>query len=254
MADPVNTEVGLAEVGFFGFSAAAYSNEAPFLQNTGSGQIVLSDEYRDEIVAWIFDEKITASELRSRYPRQGAEFLATVNPDLFGPIIAAATSGGFFCDAPYITPNTDALCAAIVANSAKTFFDQINDYPFQWCHSPEDQTIPLGLTLLDLVSLGKPNVVPYVPALPFLQPFGGHELSGVMCHAAVPTFLQDNPDFLMTQNSTTTLATKGSKGSKGSKRKCRASKSKGRGKNGNGGGKSEKRRLRRIPQNTLIEY
>lgn len=190
-------------VGFWAFAAASYSNEAPFLSNTGTGQKVLSAEYTDpadpekNVIGWIFDEKIDGFELRTRYPKVGQEFLATINPALFAPIAASAQAGTLFCDPNFVTPDTAAICVAVHENSPVAVFDQINDYPLEWCHSPEDATIPFLLTQIFLLQLGKPNVVAYEPLYPFMAPTGNHLIGQILCSAAVPTFLNNNADFLM---------------------------------------------------------
>ena len=81
------------------------------------------------ISSWdgFFEEKVSASELRNElYPRERDAFLATVNPNLIPPIVAAAAAGGLnnWCSEGFITPDTDALCAAITSNSAKEAFHE----------------------------------------------------------------------------------------------------------------------------------
>lgn len=59
------------EVGFWAFAAAAYSNDAQFLVNEGTGQTLLSPEWvhpvddpSKDVLSWIFDEKVDAATLR----------------------------------------------------------------------------------------------------------------------------------------------------------------------------------------------
>ena len=199
--DPLHATIGFDTAGFWALAAAAYSNEAPFLTNTGTGQRLLSPAFTNpadpthDILEWIFEEKITALELKTRYPRVGHDFLETVNPALFAPIGTSARAGGAsFCDPAFLTAETNALCAALLENSPMTVLDQLNDFPIEWCHSPDDQTVPFFSTRVFLLAADKPNVVPYRATLPFMQPFGGHGMGQILCAAAVPTFLAANLD------------------------------------------------------------
>ena len=236
MASPPGAMLDASTAAFFAFAAASLSNEAPYLENTGTGQVVLSEEYLDIVLGWIFEEEVTALELRNLFPLERNAFLATVNPNLFGPIIdASAVPGAIWCDEAYITPNTDALCATITSNSATEAFDLINDYPLQWCHSPDDDVIPWILTFFGLAQLGKPNVTPYMPTLPFLEPQGSHGVGGAFCMATVPSYLQDNPEFLLPVEVEDSSSTKGRGGSK---KKCHGKGRKGGKKRGSKGSSS----------------
>uniref|UniRef100_A0A7S3L2L2 Uncharacterized protein n=1 Tax=Amphora coffeiformis TaxID=265554 RepID=A0A7S3L2L2_9STRA len=203
LRDPLHATIGFDTAGFWALVAAAYSNEAPFLQNTGTGQTLLSmaftnpDDPTHDILEWIFDEKITAVELKTRYPRVGHDFLATVNPALFAPIGTSTRAGASFCDPPFLTAETDVLCAALLQNSPVTVLDELNDFPIEWCHSPGDQTVPFFSTQAFLLAAHKPNVEPYKATLPFLRPFGGHGMGQILCSAAVPTFLMYHLDLLL---------------------------------------------------------
>ena len=155
-------------------------------------------------------------DVRVRYPKAGSAFLETVNPAIFAPIGTSArtalsqnnqnqsspfSSLLLFCDTPFVTSETIALCRALRDNSPTSILHLIRN-PLEWCHSPDDQTVPFLSTRLYLLDQSRnttsttvPTIQAYEPSLPFLQPRGGHGLGQILCSAAVPTYLARNPDF-----------------------------------------------------------
>lgn len=153
-----------------------------------------SNDTSQDVLGWIFDEKIDRAEASERFPKNATIVSSALNPAMFGPI-ASAGSTSTLCQSPHATAEITALCGALFLNEPSSVLDQVS-YPLQWCHSPEDATVPLVFSELFLVALGKPNIYQYDPVYDFLAPRGGHVQGGLMCAAGVPTYLARNDSIL----------------------------------------------------------
>lgn len=175
------------------YLGASYSNAVDFLGNTGTGETLLSaqvvDEMDPDILGWIFEEKVDSPTLVGRMSAyQGQDFL-----DLFPVEVQQGIAEASAAESPWCVPpdnQPQALCGALATNSPSSRM-QTNDEPYtlEWCHSPDDLTVPFLGTQLFLLLLGKPNVQPFVPPLDDLQPRGSHVLSHFICGSALPVFL-----------------------------------------------------------------
>ena len=198
-------DVGYAEVGFWAFAAAAYSNDAPYLDNAGTDQTMLSPAWihpendpSKDVLSWVFDEKVDATTLRARYPTAAADFLQSVNSEMFGPIVSAAQSGALMCYPPFVTPEIEHLCEAARRNSPVSAWDQVH-HPVQYCHSPDDDIVPRLMTdafLVGAITGAGGTAMEYQAPLDYLKPRGSHTFGQMFCNAAVPTFLSQTSAFL----------------------------------------------------------
>ena len=186
-----NATISALAAGLYSFVAAAYSNEAPFLENTGTGQTFLSSTVINttdpeiDLLGWLFEEKVSDEVYLERVPKLSSELLSFLNPNLFGPV-AAAGATAHFCQQQFVTSETQFLCEAFELNSPTAIINDIT-FPMEWCHSVEDDIVPYLLSVLTLPN--KPNIQQYQPPYPFLAPQGTHGEGFLFCVATINGFL-----------------------------------------------------------------
>ena len=187
------------------FLGASFSNEVDFLPNNGSGETMLSAKVVEamdpDILGWIFEEAVTSETLQTRmFAYQGQDFLDLFPTEVQQGIVAASAAEQPWCIPPYNQP--EALCTALLTNSPALYLQTSQEsFTLEWCHSPDDQTVPFLFTQVFLLLLGKSNVQPYVPPLDALQPRGAHFQSHFICASALSVYLSrtDGADLLMVE-------------------------------------------------------
>jgi hypothetical protein len=164
------------------FSAYAYSTENPFLTNTGTGQIMLADEYAQgnlstNALLW-FDPP---AQLGYGY----VAFMPDVVTDVWSQDVRAlydearlfgVTDG---CTG-YHSNTTDKICETILEGSLMGELASV-DFPTIYCHSPEDEMVTFANA--PEFPFSNPFVQEYtgVPGVNFLPPSGGHGMSKILC-------------------------------------------------------------------------
>ena len=171
------------------FQAGSYSNEVPFLRNTGTGQVVLSEAYRTgnetNVLSWLYEEKVDRFTLMSRFPKQVPELLQAIDAPVLQGIGTASAAGMPWCTGDFTDPPV--LCQTLLENSPISFLPGLAaaGVPMESCHSPDDEVIPIEMTQFFLA----PFADPYVPPVDILAPQGRHGLAHILCASAIPTFL-----------------------------------------------------------------
>jgi hypothetical protein len=170
----------------------AYSNEMPFLRNSGTNETLLSEEWRfsmdtaTDLLTWLYVDKLLLNELIPLLATDGETFLSSINPATF-PAIAAAGAVGSFCDPQFASTDVLVICQTLTENSAFTAVPSVA-HPIQRCHSPGDNIIPPFFSALFLPSAA-PNINTYTAAYDFMEPRGDHGTGFIFCNAALPTLL-----------------------------------------------------------------
>lgn len=170
----------------------AYSNEMPFLRNSGTNETLLSEEWRlsmdtaTDLLTWLYVDKLLLNELIPLLATDGESFLSSINPATF-PAIAAAGAVGSFCDPQFASTDVLVICQTLTENSAFTAVPSVA-HPIQRCHSPGDNIIPPFFSALFLPSAA-PNINTYTAAYDFMEPRGDHGTGFIFCNAALPTLL-----------------------------------------------------------------
>lgn len=195
--------------GYIGIALAAYSNEAPYLPNTGTGQTLMSEAWLNasssgmndtsrDILGWVYEEKINAFTMRTRFPTLAGQALTAINPNIIQPIITASQNGELFCQPPHVTVDIAALCAALFTNEPFSILSSQVNYPIEWCHSPDDPTIPLAFTQFFLLAPldEQASVTAFAPPVESLTPRGDHGDGERFCEVAIAAHVARNPSIL----------------------------------------------------------
>ena len=103
-------------------------------------------------------------------------------------------AGQPWCTGNFTEP-TPAMCQTLIGNSPVTYLPGLlaAGVPLEWCHSPDDQTIPLLTTQLFLA----PYSLQYIPSVSVLTPKGVYGMAHLLCAAcSIPNYLTMNDNGL----------------------------------------------------------
>jgi len=171
---------------FLAFFGYAYSNDFPFVSNSGSDQRALDPTWMEEsdvkknVISW-FDssQPLARDEIVDLLPANAEDLFNRAIVDLYheanyeGQPKNACRSGMFVTDA------TRSLCDAILDASLWDILSTDTKFPVSICHSAQDDIF--GFENMPDPSTLPPNVKFYGNNLDSLNPRGGHRESMFLC-------------------------------------------------------------------------
>jgi hypothetical protein len=220
------------------FTAYSHSFENPLLANTGSGQILLADEWAQgdlttNALSWFKSPGQIGYGFLRYVPENVTDML---NPDLSAVYEEARNFGFTDGCTNFVSDATDKLCEAILKaslinelgtlvntlpNSSPAFprlrvltlnpfvenlisvpkyIANLVDFPTIYCHSPEDDLATFKNS--PEFPFSNPFVVEYtgIPVVDILPPMGSHSVARIICSISPILSLQvtDNPPVLVT--------------------------------------------------------
>lgn len=174
---------------------AGYSNpDATYLPNAGTGQFLISDEWRNttdisrNIPEWWFGDELRFQETVGFLLPPEAR-LSILNPVFAEMSIQSITQGRRPCDEEFITDEVEFLCQALRENADVYPLIFEATFPISTCHSPNDEVVPF---FFNEVLPDTELIFPYVPPFPFMEPNFDHANSNVVCWAAVNLWMAEN--------------------------------------------------------------